>query len=201
MKLIGYLLAGLIVLASLEAIAQDSGDGLMNSVAYRQLPAGEAITVRALDNSDDNMVVLQEFEDALRQRGYTVSPEANFILSFETRDEIGAWTDDGRRTFVELSARGGDEGGEDAKARFNLYNSSKGGILNKGQRSGTSIMTPSQYRLDATIEDRRNGKRLWQAWTVADLGAYNGLTLTKMMVPIMVNNLGQTVKRQPFNLR
>ena len=51
---------------------------------------------------------------------------------------MGAWSDAGKRTLLELTARGGDEGGEDAKARFNVFDSKRGGILNKG-RGGTTV--------------------------------------------------------------
>ncbi|OHC73215.1 MAG: hypothetical protein A3G18_09155 [Rhodospirillales bacterium RIFCSPLOWO2_12_FULL_58_28] len=200
MKRIGWLSACLIVLASVSAFAENNGDGLLNSVSYKPLPANMPIAVRAMDNSDENMVLVREFEGALRAGGYTVSPGADLILTFETRDELGAWSDHGKRTLLELSAKGGYEGGEDAKARFNVYNSQKGGILNKG-RGGTSITTPSQYRIDVTIEDKTNGKSLWQAWAVADLGASDGAVLVKNMVPVLVKHLGQTVKQQSFTVR
>lgn len=200
MKRIARLFACLVVLSSLPAVAEDTGDGLLNAVSYRPLPTNMPIAIRAMDNSDENMALAREFEGALRAGGYTVSPGAGLILTFEVRDELGAWSDHGKRTLLELSAKGGYEGGEDAKARFNVYNSQKGGILNKG-RGGTSITTPSQYRIDVTIEDKSNGKSLWQAWAVADLGSSDGATLTKNMVPVLVKNLGQTVKQQPFTVR
>ncbi|HEB79854.1 MAG TPA: hypothetical protein ENI79_05200 [Rhodospirillales bacterium] len=200
MKRFGCLLACLVVLTFQQAAAQGMDDGLINAVAYKQLPAVKVIAVRVMDNSNENMVLLREFEKVLRGHGYIVSPDAKLILTFETRDELGAWADHGNRTLLELSARGGDEGGENAKARFNVFDSGKGGILNKG-RGGTSITTPSQYRMDVTIDDKSNGKRLWQAWAIANLVHTDGPALTKKMIPVMVQNLGQTVKRQTFKVR
>ena len=43
-------------------------------------------------------------------------------------------------------------------------------------------------------------KRLWQAWTIADLESNDGLDLTLAMIPVMVGSLGRTVKKQPFTL-
>ncbi len=79
-----------------------AGDGVLNAVAYRPLPQGSSIAVRPLDNSDENQVLQQEFERALRAGGYTVSKDANLILTFETRSQVGAWSDDGRRQLLQL---------------------------------------------------------------------------------------------------
>ena len=90
-------------------------------------------------------------------------------------------------------------GGENAKAKFNVYNSETGGLFNRG-RSGTTITTPSRYRLDVTIDDRTNGKRLWQGWSEANLNASDVLTLTRRMVPVIVDGLVQTIRRRLFPL-
>jgi len=182
------------------AAAQTAGGGLLNAVAYLPLPKGQSIAVRPLDNSDENLILQKVFENALRAQGYGISDTADLILSFETRGEIGAWSETGRRHVIELHARGGQEGGEDAKARLNLFDSNKGGVFNRGH-SGTSIVTPSQYRIDATIDSRTDGKRLWQAWSTANLSGRDSLDLTQAMIPEMVKNLGQTVKQRPINLK
>ncbi|MEE8394356.1 MAG: hypothetical protein V3R66_08425 [Rhodospirillales bacterium] len=182
------------------AAGAESGDqGLMNAVSYMPLSRGSPIAVRPLDDSDQNMILQQEFERALSDRGYTVSRDAQLVLTFETRDVVGAWSGTGPRTMLELQNNEDRVGSQTPKVMLNIYNSTRGGVLNKGQ-SGTRIVTPSQYRIDATIDDRSNGKRLWQAWAVADLGHRDSISLTKAMIPVMVGNLGLTVKRQPFNL-
>lgn len=206
MRLLGVLLACLGVLALDPAAAQDTGDagpgrGLLNAVTFKPLAAGSAIAVRPLDDSDDNLVLQREFERELRAMGYTVSANAALILSFDTRGTVGAWVSRERRTVLELEGHGGQEGGENAKLRLNLYNSSRGGVFNRGEGATTMIVTPSKYRLDATIDNRDDGKRLWQAWATAALGQSDGLSLTRAMVPVMVESLGHTVKRQPFDIR
>ena len=65
---------------------------------------------------------------------------------------------------------------------------------------GTNVGAPGQYRLDATIDDRRSGERLWQGWTTAPLIRSDGQTLSMSMVPVMVESVGSTVKRKPFVL-
>ena len=179
--------------------ADPLGDsGVFNAVAYKPLPHDRPIAVRPLDNSDANLAVQRAFEQQLRAIGYDVRPDALLVLSFETRDEIGAWSDDGRRTVLELQGRSG--GNDDsASARFNLFDSARGGIMNEGRNSGTSIVTPSQYRLDVSIDDKQSGERIWQAWAIAEQRA-NSNALTKAMVPGVVRNLGATVKNQVMDL-
>ena len=210
MRLSGFVLACLgmvvVVLGTVEdAHAQGTGgpgpgDGVLNAVAYRSLPPGASIAVRPLDNSDENQVLRQVFERELRAGGYTVSEDANLILTFETRGQVGAWSDGGRRQLLQLQQSQGVGGLDSPKVRLNLYDSRRGAVFNEG-RTGTQITTPSTYRLDATIDDRTDGKRLWQAWTTAAVRGSDGFTLTKAMVPVMVAGIGLTVKRQTFTLR
>ena len=51
--------------------------------------------------------------------------------------------------------------------------------------------------MDLSIDDRRDGKHLWQGWAVANAGASRGNPL-QALVPIMVDAIGKTVKQEPF---
>ncbi len=201
-----YILAAAIIFSGLTQVAvarqdtpQGSEKGLLNAVAYLPIAKGQAISVRPLNDSDDDLALKQTFERELRAAGYAPSADANLILTFEIRNEIGSWSETGRRHVLELTARGGQDGGEDAKALLNLYDTNRGGMFNRGS-SGTSIVTPSKYRIDAQIDDRTNGKRLWQGWATADLGGYDSRDLTRAMVPELVKSLGRTIKRQTFTI-
>jgi len=203
MRWLGILLVGLVGLVGGTALAQSERasveTGVLNAVAYQPLPTGTAIAVRPLDNSDINLALQKMFENALRDKGYTVTKDATLVFSFDTGGEIGAWSDAGRRSIIELQARGGRDGTEDAHAIVNIFNSTRGGLLNEG-RGGTSITTPSQVRVDATVEDRSNGQRLWHGWTIANLGYGDREALTRAMVPALADSLGRSATRQPFKL-
>ncbi len=197
--LVPFVFLTLATLPTARSWAQEYGEGILNAVAYRALPGGQSLRVVPIDNSDQNMALKLEFERQLTNSGYAISDDAMLVLTFETHDQIGAYKSRERRAFLELHARGGREGGEDAKMLFNLYDSDTGGMFNQG-KGETSIVTQSQYRIDVTIDDKSNGKRLWHAWTIANLGQSDGRTLTKSMVPELVKSVGSTVKRQPFPL-
>ncbi|MBT4932212.1 MAG: hypothetical protein HOL66_16000 [Rhodospirillaceae bacterium] len=190
---------GLFVQSAGPAIAQGYGEGLLNAIAYKPLPQGSAFSVQPLDNSDQNMRLKKEFEQILTRQGFSVSADAQLIITFETRDELGAYKTRDRRAILELDAHGGREGGEDARMRFNLYDSNSGGIFNQG-KGETSVMTPSQYRLEVSIDNRTNGKRHWQAWSVANLGQSDGASLIRAMIPEMVGNMGKTITSRTFEL-
>jgi hypothetical protein len=200
-----------VVLALASAAAQEkppAGDGgagaatqaFVNSVAFQPLPERAIITVRPLDNSDAHLKLKTSIEEALRAKGFGVTKDSPLVLSFDTRDEIGAWSDAGRRTILELRAEGGREGGEYAHAKVNVFDTAAGGLLNEG-RGGTSITTPSTYRIDVTVDDRASGRRLWQGWAVANLSYGDRHDLDRAMIPVIVQNLGRTTTRQPFNLQ
>ena len=136
MRLSGFVLACLgmvvVVLGTVEdAHAQGAGgpgagDGVLNAVAYRSLPPGASIAVRPLDNSDENQILQQVFERELRAGGYTVSKDANLVLTFETRGQVGAWSDGGRRQLLQLQKSQGVGGLDSPKVRLNLYDSRRG---------------------------------------------------------------------------
>jgi hypothetical protein len=201
MKRFGILVVTLALLATGRASAQGVDEGLLNAVAYKPLPAGMAIAVRPMDDSDENLVLQKHIEGELEAQGYRVSRDGDLILTFETRDTVGAWSDLGRRSVLEFQYKNVEGiGGDNERLRLNLFDSAQGGVFNEGRAHGTSIVTPSQYRIDATVDDRRNGERLWQAWVTASLQHSDGAALTQSMVPVMVGSLGKTVRRQPFKL-
>ncbi len=199
MRRFGFFLALAGAILAQGAFATEEGGVLLNAVAFKPLPPGMRIAVRPLDNSDDNLIIKKDFERQLQAKGYQVSSDAVLVLSFETREEVGAWSDSGRRTLLELEGRNATGDNETAKARVNLFDSNAGGVFNEG-RGGISTVTPSLVRLEVTIDSRADGKRFWQGWSIADQGQGDSLATTRAMVPTMVVNLGQTVRSQRFAL-
>jgi hypothetical protein len=200
MQRLGPLLL-LVLLVLLPLASRAADEGLINAVSYKALPGGSSLRVRPLDNSEGNLILQERFEQELRRRGFAVAADADLILSFEVRDVAGAWRPGDRRSVFEFEGQGGG-GGENARARLNIFDSRRGGLLNKGdERGATQIASPSQTRMEATIDDKRDGKRLWQAWAVASHRQADGPTLTRAMVPAMVQHLGTTIKRKTFALR
>ena len=191
-----FALFGLALTAG-HALAE--GEGVLNAMSYHPIPAGTAIAVRPLDDSDRNIELKAELEAALEARGHSLSADAPLILSFEVREEGGAWSDGGRRTVLELHARGGGIGGNEQGARVNLFDSTRGGVLNKGQ-GGTRVVTRDRYRIDMTLDQRGKG-RLWQAWATAETRVSDAVTATSAMLGPMADKIGKTARRETFPIR
>lgn len=173
--------------------------GLLNAVSFKVIPTGAAVAVRPLDNSDNNLVLQRDFEQTLRKQGFTVSKDAPFVLSFETRDVAGAYTDRPSQRWDDLSSRRGAGEPEKTRTQLRFFDTPSGGLVNRGgQTRDTTVITPTKHRIDATIEDKANGHRHWQAWTIADQTGADRLAVMRSMVPEITLAIGTTVRQRPF---
>ena len=62
-------------------------------------------------------------------------------------------------------------------------------------------VNPSKYRLEARLDDRSDGRTLWQGWTTANLNRGEGSTLLEAMVGPLASSVGETIREQPVTLR
>ena len=198
MKRLAYFLFIFSVLTSAAPLVY-ADEATVNGVSYEKFERDLPVSVRALDNSDVNIELQKIFEEVLRQQGFTVLANAGLILSFDTKNEEGAWSDAGNRQLIELKNQDGTPHSNSPEVRMNLFNSNRGGVLNSGT-PGTTEVTPTYYRLDITLENSANGQRLWEGWATAELGLADEITLSKAMVPLLLKNLGKNINQKKFNL-
>ncbi len=197
-----FVLALFVVTLFAETPTATAAQGKLQAVSNKPLPGNKIIAVRPLDDSDESLKLMRRFEQALANLGYRVSPKSDLVLTFEIVDELGAYTVSDQRYFLELQARGSRTGGEDASARFNVFDSKTGGIINKG-RGGTKVVTPSKYRLKVTVDGPAGPGRLdryWQGTATGNLGASTNETLIGAMVQPLIDHLGTTVRNKSFPL-
>ncbi len=186
--------------ALISAASVVKAEGIMSAVSFLPVPAGSVVFVRPLDNSDNNLILQKDFERALKSKGYTVGKDAALILTFETRDDSGSWAGGGENRFLELSNNHDQSGINAPKVRLNLFNSRRGGILNPDRKETTRTVTPSSFRIDVTIDDKTNGKRMWQGWSSAATRISGNREMSRRMIPVLVDGLGQTIRRKTFSL-
>ena len=196
MKKLALFAIGLLAFSSANAWA----DGIINAVSYRDMVPGTAISVSPLDNSDANMSIKKDIEIELIDAGFKVEGTSSLVLTFETRSDAGTWGSTERRSVLEVEGRGGRKGDDYQKARLNIFDSGRGGLLNEGENP-KNAGTPNRYRIDVTLDDRQAKKRLWQGWAVAELGLYEKEDLARAMIPIITRNLGKTVRREKFEVK
>jgi len=191
---LGFLGFLLIAHAPLSAAtAQQPEQGVLHAVSFEPLPEGIPVLVRPLDDTDENLEIKKEFEAAMASDGLNVAAdEARIVLSFETREEVAAGPAPRPQNTIRFRGQGGRMSTSDERNVPKLI---------EAPRDGTRIYRPSRYRIDATIDDKVDGTRLWQGWAVAGLEEHTHLFLAKTMVPAIVDSIGQTVREKPFPLR
>ncbi|MDC1214172.1 hypothetical protein N8000_06850 [Rhodospirillales bacterium] len=182
------------------SVAYASGITL-NVVSYFDLPKNEPVTVEIFDDAKENVVIKKRFEDELREQGYTLSPDARLILSFETRDTSGKWSGGGPNRLIEMRNSENHTGKDAPEVVVSIYNNQRGGVLNPKRDPGITQVAPSEFRIDASIEDRTNGRRLWQGWTIIPSVGAEDVSIRLSMVKPIVANIGKTVRDQAVTSR
>ncbi|MBO6519981.1 MAG: hypothetical protein JJ900_03730 [Rhodospirillales bacterium] len=167
----------------------------LNAVSYAELPSGRDITVETFDDSEKVKKLKALFEEELELAGYNVTQGARMILSFEARDTEGSWSGGGPNRLIEIRESDNHTGKDAPDVRVNIFDSQRGGLLNPKRDKGITQVAPSQFRIDASIEDRTNGKRLWQGWSVTeDFAVGESHTVQRSMVKPIIESIGKTVR-------
>jgi hypothetical protein len=187
-----FLTLALGALASL-AWAEPVGEGTLNAVAFEPMPVDAALEVRVLDDSDANLALKREMEVALAARGLRIgTDEAPLVLTIDTGESVGAWRTPSQIDRIPVMDDRGrlfPQGELDVTRQVRL------------PLPRTTIVTPAQYRIGITIDDRASGRRIWQGWTIADLSQGEPAELAAAMVPKLVESLGRTVREENFPLQ
>ncbi len=170
------------------AQAQEVMTGTVNAVSFQPIPKGLPILVRPRDDSPENLAIKAELDQALAKDGFTAATDASaLVLSFETRRELGGGPTPSRQVtdhFVERH--------EETDVGTRRYEPQIG--------RGPSSISASRFRLDATLDNKQNGKRLWRGWTIARMQGDETAKLARGMAPVLVESLGETVREQTFEI-
>lgn len=177
-----------LVMSALMSTTPVRAEGIeVHGVSFAELPKNTDITVETFDDAKENQDLKKLFEDELRSAGYTVKDNARLILSFETRDTSGKWSGGGPNRLIEMRNTDNHTGKDAPEVRLNIFDSQRGGILNPKRDQGIIQVAPGEFRIDVAIEDRTNGRRLWQAWssTTDNAGAEDTAFHRSMVQPII----------------
>lgn len=179
--------------AVLPASAEVTGQATLNAVAFQPIPQSQAIEVRVLDNSNENLAIMRELQAALSQRGVPLgASDVPLLLTIDTSDSVGAWTAPGATDRIRMMD---DRGRLFPQGELDMARQARLPL------AGTTVVTPAQYRLGLTLDSRSSGERLWQGWSIADLSQGQPSELAAAMVPKLADNLGRTVREEVFDLQ
>ena len=180
-------------LAGSLARAEPIGEGTLNAVAFQPMPSAAVFEIVILDNSDENLAIKRQTEAALAGRGFMIgTADASLVLTIDTGERVGAWhttSQTDRIPTMDDRGRLFPQGELDVTRQVRL------------PLPRTTIVTPPQYRIGITIDDRGAGGRVWQGWTIADLSQGEPAELASAMVPKLVDSFGRTVREERFPLR
>lgn len=169
----------------------------LNAVSFADIPQGESVAVETFNDAEEILKLKEIFEEELRLQGYIVNDSGRLILSFETQDSSGKWSGGGPNRLVEIGNSDNHTGKDAPDVRVNIFDSKRGGLLNPKRDTGITQVSPSQLRIDASIEDRQTGKRLWQGWSVSNQGSSTEEDMThQSMVKPIIENIGKTVRSE-----
>ncbi len=194
-----------LLLAGAAAAHAQFPEGRINAAAYGPLPPGSVVFVVPRDDSEDNLVLKDLFQRALESRGYQVAPDAPFIMNFWTSGSYDLVQTPGRYDFrpglLKFGAKGGNSGRTVVDGQIKLFSSEGGGLFqNPAKRPRQGALGAARYRLDASVSDRQSGRRVWQGQAYIDVSTGDPLSVNEAMVPLLVQNVGETARRQTFIL-
>jgi hypothetical protein len=168
------------------------GPGRVITSAFAPVPAGTAILVRALDDSTDNLRLKTNIESALTARSWRLgSANSPLRLDFET----------------EYQALGASVPGSSRRVRPGPITEPEGAFKRGTQTENTVIVGDPpdgrgglRYVLSASIHDQRTGQQLWQGEASYDGVPSDEQAVMRAMVPILLDRIGRTVRREPFRI-
>ncbi len=197
LKLLILLAASALALSLSPGLAQSPDaplPGRTHAASYAPLPSGLAIAVRPWDNNTANLRLKGKFAEALGQRGVSLAETgAPLVLNFETEVESIA-VPDGGPTLGQVQSRN-----HESRIRMNFWSSTQDSVVT-GRRAGETSTSSVRYILRATLDDQRNGQRLWQGQTSYDMTSGDETTTFALMIPVLVEGLGQTVRPRSFRV-
>jgi len=201
LKQLGFFAATAILLSLSPGFAQNQNQsqdgplpGRAHAAAYAPVPSGLPITVRPWDNNSANQRLKSKFTETLSQRGVSLAETgAPLTLNFETEVESIA-VPDGGPSLGQLQSRN-----HESRIRMNLWSSTQDSVMT-GRRGGETGGGSVRYVLRATLDDQRNGQRLWQGQTSYEVTSGDETTTFALMIPVLVESLGQTVRPRGFRI-
>lgn len=207
-------LSGALVLAlgaMLPAAAADPVDpaapGQARSTAFATLPSGAAIAVRPLDNSDTNLRVAANFNEALSRRSFRRGDAgARYALNFDIevqpiRQPSLKPTGETRSAPPLSNDLGGVQPNDvrgnisDSQFRIQMGNATDDTIPRRGDLTSRGAL---RYVMTATLDDQQGGQRLWQGEATFADSATEEQAAYAMMANALVDQLGRTVRQRSF---
>lgn len=187
------------------SVSADESPGQLTTRSFTPLPAASAVGIEPDDNTATNMALAGRMARELAARGYEVpAGGAPFMLRFDSEIRSNVST---AGTSFQREPSGSAESGMSIGAAGppdrptgvpNLLSSTGRGVI--GERVGGDYSRPLRYVVNARLEDTRNRALLWQGHASYDSDRSDAAPILQAMVPLLVGEIGQTVRDRRFSL-
>jgi hypothetical protein len=167
------------------------GPGRVTTSAFAPVTV-TPIVVRPLDDSPDNMRLKTNIEAALSARRWRVAgPNAPLQLDFQ----------------IEYQPLGSNIPGSTRMVRPGPITEPEG-AFRRGTRTENTVVIGEppdgrgglRYVLSASIHDQKSGQQLWQGEASYDGVPSDEQAVLRAMIPILLDRIGKTVRREPFTI-
>ena len=192
-KLSACLCLLVLVVAAPPAAAQANlaAEGRMAAFALGAIDEDAVFAVDVLDDSDLNLRLVEHVKAELRARGYGDAADADYTLTFDTRE------------IVDLSRDGGGVGSLDVdtlsgiQMHMNLWSSTQDSLLT-GRRERPD-RTTLLLRMDMTVRENTGARRvIWQAEAFSEMRGVEHYGTFRGIASVLLDSLGQTVAEASF---
>lgn len=186
------------------ALAQsDRPPGTMAARAFLAAPSPLAFAIEPGDNTDENVALAETLRKQAASRGMTVQGNGSaLVLRFDTEVRTAQAP---RRSFSR------DAGSLDPDPNTptppnadeqvtNMLSSGGGGVLGTRSGSGANYARFLRYVINATLDDRSTGRRLWQGHVSYDTSSSDRTTTFVSLAPVLAEQIGKNVQERPFRL-
>jgi len=189
-------LAGAVVAlaATFQAAAQIEvpGPGRVTTTSFAPVPTSVPISVRPLDDTPDNLRLKSNFETALTARRWRVSrTTATLRLDFETEYQQLGSRIPGTSRLVRPGPITEPEGA------FRRGTQTENTVIGGDPADGRGGL---RYVLIVSIRDPETGQPLWQGEASYDGVPSDEQAVMRAMVPVLLDRIGKTVRREPFKI-
>lgn len=189
-------------LASVLAQTEGRPPGTMAARAFTAAPSPLAFAIEPGDNTDENMALAENLRKQAASRGMTVQREGStLVLRFDTEVRTGQAT---QRSFSRESGSLDPDPGTPTPPGSgdevtNMLTSRGGGVLGT-RSSGADYTRFLRYVINATLDDRTTGRRLWQGHVSYDSSASDRTAMFVSLAPVLAEQIGKNVQERPFRL-
>jgi hypothetical protein len=191
-------------LAGATAQPGERAPGHVAARAFATAPASLAMAVEPGDNADENLAIAARIAREAAARQIAVDPQARLVLRFDS--EVRANFRARRQTF---SREGGGLSDPDIGMPAppdtddqvaNVLSSCGAGAVGARPLPQAGYGRCLRYVINAMLDDRSSGRRLWQGHVSYDAAAPDRTAMFVALAPVLVEQIGRTEQEKSFRL-